>query len=300
MKALFGKSRISLQTGAGRKGKMAASRATPGSGTVRVDGTNIFYLSAGSGPAVILIHGFAETSRVWKHVLPVLSRKFRVIAPDLPGIGDSEIPNDGIDMTTSARRIHELVNSLGIEKSRVVGHDFGVMVGYAYAALFPEETEKLVLMEAPLPGVAGFDRAYNGPAWHFRFNGPTPEKLVEGRERTYFEHFWNDFAFDSSRSIPEEDRRIYTEKYSRPGRMRAGWQYYQSFEKAAAEFRSFAKAKLKMPVLAIGGDKSNGPLLAEQVKLVATNPEIVVLKDTGHWLMDERPDEVIDALSKFL
>jgi pimeloyl-ACP methyl ester carboxylesterase len=268
--------------------------------SINVGDMNIFYLSAGSGPAVVLIHGFGETSHVWKHVIPVLSKKFRVIAPDLPGIGDSDIPKDGLDMTTSAVRIHKAVKSLGINKSRIVGHDFGVMVGYAYAAQFPEETEKLVLMEAPLPGITGFEKAYNGPEWHFRFHGPTPEKLVEGRERTYFEHFWNDFAFDASHSIPEEDREIYTEKYSRPGRMHAGWQYYISFQKAAEEFPQFAKTKLKMPVLAIGGDKTNGPLLSEQVKLVATDPETIVLKDTGHWLMDERPDAVIDALSKFL
>jgi pimeloyl-ACP methyl ester carboxylesterase len=274
--------------------------ATMESGNVNIGDMNMFYLSAGSGPAVILIHGFAETSHVWKRVMPVLSEKFRVVAPDLPGIGDSDIPKDGLDMTRSAVRIHKLVRSLGIGKSRVVGHDFGVMVGYAYASKFPEETEKLVLMEAPLPGIAGFDKAYNGPAWHFRFNGPTPEKLVEGRERTYFEHFWNDFAADSSRSIPEEDRNIYAEKYSRPGRIHAGWQYYISFQKAALEFPEFAKTKLKMPVLAIGGDKSNGPLLSEQVKLVATDPEIILLKDTGHWLMDERPEEVKNALLKFL
>jgi len=270
------------------------------SAKVKVDGVELFYLSAGAGPAVVLIHGFAETSRVWKHVIPVLAQRFRVIAPDLPGIGDSDIPNDGVDMTTSAVRIHRLVQSLGIPKARIVGHDFGVMVGYAYAAQFPEETERLVLMEAPLPGIAGFEKAYNGPAWHFRFNGPTPEKLVEGRERVYFDHFWNDFAADSSRSVPEEDRRIYTEKYARPGRMRAAWQYYQSFSRAAAEFPRFAATPLGMPVLAIGGDKSNGPLLGEQVKLVALHPEVLILKDTGHWLMDERPAEVVEALSRFL
>ncbi len=270
------------------------------SATVNIGDMNMFYFSAGSGPAVVLIHGFGETSRVWKHVIPVLTEKFRVIAPDLPGIGDSDIPKDGLDMTTSAVRIHELVRIMGIEKSRVVGHDFGVMVGYAYASKFPEETEKLVLMDAPLPGIAGFEKAFNGPEWHFRFNGPTPEKLVEGRERIYFEHFWNDFAFDSSRSIAEDDRRIYTEKYSRPGRIHAGWQYYISFQKAAEEFPQFAKTRLKMPVLAMGGDKTNGPLLSEQVKLVATDPKIIVLKDTGHWLMDERPDEVRDALTRFL
>ncbi len=270
------------------------------SATVSIGDMSLFYRSAGSGPAIVLIHGFAETSHVWKQLIPVLASRFRVIAPDLPGFGDSDVPRDGLDMTTAAVRLHHLVKSLGIETARIVGHDFGVMVGYAYASQFPAETVKLVLMEAPLPGIAGFDRAYNGPAWHFRFNGPTPEKLVEGRERTYFEHFWNDFAADASRSVPEEDRRIYTESYSRPGRMRAAWQYYAAFPKAAAEFPKFAKSKLTMPVLAIGGDKSNGPLLAEQAVLVATDPEIMVLKDTGHWLMDERPAEVAEALSKFL
>jgi pimeloyl-ACP methyl ester carboxylesterase len=273
---------------------------TLGSKTANIGDMNIFYSDDGSGPSVVLIHGFGETSHVWKHVVPVLAKKFRVIAPDLPGIGDSEIPADGLDMTSSAKRIHKLVSSLGIEKARIVGHDFGVMVGYAYAAMFPEETEKLVLMEAPLPGIAGYDRAYNGPSWHFRFTGPTPEKLVEGRERIYFEHFWNDFAYDGTRSIPEEDRQLYTQKYSRPGRMHAAWEYYKAFPKTAGEFPQFAKTKLTMPVLAMGGDKTNGPLLAEQVKLVAVDSEVVVFKDTGHWLMDERPAEVIDALSRFL
>jgi pimeloyl-ACP methyl ester carboxylesterase len=262
---------------------------------------NMFYLSAGSGPAtVILIHGFAETSHVWKNVIPALAEKFRVVAPDLPGFGDSDIPKEGLDMTAASVRIHKLAKSLDIQKARVVGHDFGVMVGYAYAAQFPKETEKLVLMEAPLPGIEGFDKAYNGPAWHFRFHGNTPEKLVEGRERIYFEHFWNSFAADKSRSVPEEDRIIYTEKYSRPGRMRAGWEYYAGFQKTGREFVEFAKTKLTMPVLAVGGDKSNGPLLSDQIKLVATDSQVLLLRDTGHWLMDERPNEIMDALIQFL
>ena len=271
------------------------------SNVANVGDANVFFQSAGSGPeTVILIHGFAETSRVWKHLVPVLSEKFRVIAPDLPGFGDSDVPTAGLDMTAASVRIHKLAKFLGIQKARVVGHDFGVMVGYAYAAQFPQETEKLVLMEAPLPGIAGFERAYNGPAWHFRFTGVTPEKLVEGRERIYFEHFWNDFAFDGTQSIPEEDRKIYTEKYSRPGRMHAAWQYYAGFLKTGEEFSEFAKTKLTMPVLAIGGDKSNGPLLRDQIDLVATDTQVIILKDTGHWLMDERPKEIQEALTRFL
>jgi pimeloyl-ACP methyl ester carboxylesterase len=250
---------------------------------------------------VVLLHGYAETSRMWRPIIPVLAKRFRVIAPDLPGIGDSDIPADGLDMKSAAIRIHALVRSLGVEKARVVGHDIGLMVAYAYAAQFPAETEKLVLMDAFLPGIPGWEAIYNNPGiWHFRFNGPTPEKLVQGRERTYFEHFWNDFAADKTRSIPEADRKAYTAAYSRPGRMRAGWAYFFSFQKAARDFAVLARTKLPMPVLAIGGEKANGEALGEQAQVVASEVTVVVLKDTGHWVMEENPKETTDALVRFL
>jgi pimeloyl-ACP methyl ester carboxylesterase len=173
-------------------------------------------------------------------------------------------------------------------------------VAYAYASMFPEETEKLVLMEAGLPGVPGFEIAYNGPAWHFRFNGPTPEALVNGRERIYFEHFWNDFAADRNRSIPEADRVLYTESYSRPGRLHASWDYYLAFQQAAIDFAEFSKTKLKMPLLVIGGEKANGTLLSKQAPLIGSDYGFLLLKDTGHWLLSERPQETTDALLKFL
>ncbi len=172
-----------------------------------VGGVKLQYLTAGRGPAVVLLHGYAETSRMWRPLMPRLAEHFTVIAPDLPGIGGSDIPKDGLDMRRAAIRIHDLVKGLGIEKAVVVGHDIGLMVAYAYAAQFPAETDKLVLMDAFLPGVDGWEAIYNNPTiWHFRFNGPTPEALVRGRERTYFEHFWNDFASNKTRSIPEADR----------------------------------------------------------------------------------------------
>src|SRR5438270_9245139 len=160
-----------------------------------VNGLKLHYLTAGKGPAVILLHGYTQTSRMWRPLIPQLAERFTVIAPDLPGIGDSEIPKDGLDMKTAAIRIHALAKSLGVQKARVVGHDIGLMVAYAYAAQFPSETEKLVVMDAFLPGVEGWEAVYNDPGtWHFRFNGSAPEALVQGRERTYFEHYWNDFA----------------------------------------------------------------------------------------------------------
>ena len=269
--------------------------------TANVDGAKLRYLTDGHGDAVILIHGYTQTSRMWLPIIPLLAQRFLVIAPDLPGIGDSEITADGLDMKTAAVRIHALAKSLGVEKARVVGHDIGLMVAYAYAAQFPNEVEKLVVMDAFLPGVAGWETVYNSPAiWHFRFNGSTPEALVRGRERTYFDHFWNDFAADKTRSIPEADRKAYAAAYARPGRMRAGWAYFVSFQRAADDFAELSKTKLTMPVLAIGGAKANGELLGKQMKLVATDAKVVVIQDAGHWVLEERPRETTDALMKFL
>jgi pimeloyl-ACP methyl ester carboxylesterase len=266
-----------------------------------IDGAKIHYLTAGHGPVVILLHGYTQTSRMWRPIIPLLAPKFTIIAPDLPGIGDSDIPEKGLDMKNAAIAIHALVKSLGIQRAEVVGHDIGLMVAYAYAAQFPDQTQKLVLMDAFLPGVAGWESVYNDPSvWHFRFNGPTPEALVQGRERIYFEHFWNDFAADKDHSLSEEDRAAYTAAYSRPGRMRAGWAYFVSFTQAANDFAQLSQTKLPMPVLSIGGEKANGALLADQIKIIATDSKMVVLPNTGHWVMEENPKQTIDALMSFL
>lgn len=266
-----------------------------------VDGLKLHYTMGGHGPAVVLLHGFAETSRMWMPILPVLGEKFTVIAPDLPGIGDSSIPATGINMKDAATSIHSLVRKLGIEKARVVGHDIGLMVAYAYAAQFPSEVEKLAVMDAFLPGVEGWEPIYNSPSiWHFRFNGPKPEALVAGREQIYFSFFWDDLAADKNRSLPEADRKAYIDAYSRPGRMRAAWQYFVSWPQTAKDFAELSRTKLAMPVLSIGGEKSLGKELGQQMKLVATNVTVIVLPDTGHWILEERPKETTQALVNFL
>jgi pimeloyl-ACP methyl ester carboxylesterase len=245
--------------------------------SAKVDDVELHYLTAGHGPAVILLHGYTQTSRMWRPIIPLLAERFTVIAPDLPGIGDSSIPPDNeIGMITAAKQIHDLVRSLKIDKARVVGHDIGLMVAYAYAAQFPSETEKLVVMDAFLPGVPGWEPIYNNPSiWHFRFNGEYPEKLVQRRERTYFEYFWNVLAADKTHSLPEGDRKAYTEAYSRPGRMHAGWAYFASWPQLAKDFAELSKAKLTMPVLSIGGEKPLGNQLADQMKLVATTSRLL-------------------------
>lgn len=273
----------------------------PDSRIARIEGKKLHYLTAGQGPAVILLHGYTQTSRMWRPLIEKLKEKFTIIAPDLPGIGDSDIPKNGSDMKTAATRVHELAKSLGITKARVVGHDIGLMVAYAYAAQFPAEVEKLVVMDAFIPGVAGWELAYNNPSmWHFRFNGATPEALVKGREKTYFAYFWNDLAADKKRSLATADRNAYVAAYSRPGRMRAGWAYFASWPDTAKDFAEMAKTKLAMPVLSIAGEKASAAILGPQMKLVATTVTVVDLKDTGHWLMEERPDDTMKALVAFL
>jgi pimeloyl-ACP methyl ester carboxylesterase len=158
-----------------------------------------------------------------------------------------------------------------------------------------------VVLDAFLPGVAGWEHVYNHPStWHFRFNGPTPKALVRGRERTYFEHFWNDFAADHTHSLPEPDRVAYTAAYARPGRMRAGWAYFVSFPQAAQDFADLAQTTLTMPVLVIGGEKAGGVVLGQQMQIVAAQVTVVLLHNTGHWVMEERPKDTRDALTKFL
>jgi len=269
--------------------------------TAQIDGLKLHYLIAGNGPAVILLHGYTQTSRMWRPLFPLLSDKFTVIAPDLPGIGDSEIPKDGLDMKTAAIRIHSLAQSLHVTQTRVVGHDIGLMVAYAYAAMYPDEVAKLVVMDAFLPGVEGWEPYYNNPnLWHFRFHGKYPEALVEGRENIYFAYFWNELAADKNRSVPESDRAAYVAAYSGPGRMRSGWAYFAAWPETAKDFSEFAKTKLTMPVLAIAGEKASAGTLFPQMKLVATDVTVVGLNDTGHWLMEERPQQTMDALIKFL
>jgi pimeloyl-ACP methyl ester carboxylesterase len=269
--------------------------------SVYVDSAVVSVTIGGHGPAVVLLHGYAEDSRMWKPLAIALAPRFTVIAPDLPGIGNSSIPSSGLDMKTSAQRVRDAVHSLGYTKVRVVGHDIGLMVAYAYAAMYPQEVNRVALMDAFLPGVGGWEAIYNDPnIWHFRFHGPTPLALVAGRENIYFAYFWNDLAADKNCSLSPESRRDYVAAYSRPGRMAAGWAYFVSFPNTAVDFAKLARTRLRMPVISIGGDKSLGVALGAQAKLVASEVSVVVIKNAGHWIMEEQPTATMAALTQFL
>jgi pimeloyl-ACP methyl ester carboxylesterase len=268
---------------------------------IQVDDATVSVTVGGHGPVVVLLHGYAEDSRMWKPLAERLAPRFTVIAPDLPGIGNSSIPSSGLDMVTSARRIRDAVHVLGYGKVYVVGHDIGLMVAYAYAALYPREVTRLALMDAFLPGVAGWEPIYDSPDyWHFRFHGPTPLALVSGRETIYFSYFWNDLAADKDHSLSATDRHNYIAAYSRPGRMAAGWAYFASFPKTADDFAKLAKTQLSIPVLSIGGDKSLGLALGAQARRISANVTVIILKNTGHWIMEENPNGTMTALTAFL
>ena len=266
-----------------------------------VNGTRLHYLIAGNGDPIVLLHGFAETSHMWLPLIAKLSDKHTVIAPDLRGFGQSSAPSDGYTKAGMAQDIHALVKSLKYDRIRLVGHDIGLMVAYAFAAQFPREVDRLVLMEAFLPGVGDWNGVFlMRDLWHFHFYGRTPLALVTGRERIYLEHFWNDFAANSQKSVSEADREVYAKAYAQPGHMAAGMEVFRAFPKDAEDFAGFAKTKLTMPMLVLSGEKAGGPFLIEQGKMVATDVEGVLVKGAGHWLMEEAPDEVIPKLVGFL
>ncbi len=281
----------------------AAGAASPGFSErfAEVNGTRLHYLLGGKGSPVVLLHGYAETGHMWLPIMPLLAQRHTVIVPDLRGAGGSAKPESGYDKKTMAVDIHELTSSLGFDRVTIVGHDIGLMVAYAYAAQFPQSTDRLVLMDAFLPGIGNWKDVWlMRDLWHFHFYGEVPLALVKGRERTYFEHFWNDFAADPKHSVPEADRQFYAHAYAQPGGMRAGFEYFRNFERDAQDFAQLGATRLAMPVLVLTGEKASGTFLIEQARLVATNVTGVIIKGSGHWLMEEAPSQVIPQLVAFI
>jgi pimeloyl-ACP methyl ester carboxylesterase len=267
----------------------------------KVNGVRPRYLIGGQGSPVVLLHGYAETGHMWRPIMPLLAPRHTVVVPDLRGTGGSAKPASGYDKKTMAVDIHELTSALKLDRVSIVGHDIGLMVAYAYAAQFPQAAERVVLMDAFLPGIGNWKTMWLlRDLWHFHFYGDVPLALVKGRERIYLEHFWNDFAADRKRSVPEADRRLYAKAYAQPGAMRAGFEYFRNFERDAEDFARLGQTRLPMPVSVLSGEKSGGTFLIDQVKLMATDVRGQVIAGSGHWLMEEAPKTVIPALLDFL
>jgi pimeloyl-ACP methyl ester carboxylesterase len=267
---------------------------------IETDGARLHVRVGGQGPVVVLLHGFGDTGDMWALLAANLARDHTVVVPDLRGMGLSSHPAGGYDKKTQAADIRSVLTQLGHDRAAVVGHDIGTMVAYAYAARYPDKTEKLVVMDAPVPGIPPWDIIVRNPLlWHFDFGGPDAERLVEGRERIYLDRFWNEFAGDPKK-IDEAKRKHYTELYARPGAMHSAFAQFRSFRQDAEDNKASMATKLAMPVLAIGGEKSFGATEAVVMRNAAGDVTEVVIADSGHWLMEEQPDATIAAIRKFL
>jgi len=263
-------------------------------------GADIFVRWGGKGSVVLLIHGYAENSDSWAPLAADLRKDHTVVVPDLRGIGKSSKPESGYDKKTQAKDMRAVVTALGYDKTFVVAHDIGNMVAYAYTAMYPDKVERLVVMDAPIPGIEPWKEILLNPGvWHFNFHGPDAERLVAGRERIYFDRIWNDFTGDPSK--PDEDtRNFFAGTYAEPGGMRAGFAQFTAFSQDAKDNEVFERVKLTMPVLAVGGEKSFGPLQAVIMRHVATNVQEAVVAGSGHWLMEERPASTVTLIRNFL
>ncbi len=266
----------------------------------QANGVRLHYLAVGQGEPVLLLHGFGQSSHMWRPLMRELAKNHRVIAADLRGAGQSEA-EEGYTKSSMARDVQALMKGLGHEKVSIVGHDIGSMVAYAYAAQFPGEVKRVALLDAFLPGVGEWTRVWLArDQWQFVFYGKTPQALVQGRERIYLERFWNDFAADPDKSVPEADRKIYAAEFARPDHVHAGLEYFRAIEQDGREFREYAAKPLTMPMLVITGEKGAGELLINQAHLIATDVQGATVPGAGHWLMEEAPGFVIPKLLEFL
>jgi pimeloyl-ACP methyl ester carboxylesterase len=268
---------------------------------IKTNGTVLHVRLGGEGPAVLLLHGYGETGDMWAALAAELARDHTVVAPDLRGMGLSSRPEGGYDKKTQGHDIAGVFDALSIGKADLVTHDIGNMVGYAFAAQYPERVTRFVIMDAPLPGVGPWDDIVRSRAlWHFSFQGPDAERLVAGRERIYLDRFWNEFSADP-KSFSEASREHYARLYAQPGAMHAGFNQFAAFDQDAIDNKVFvANGKLTMPVLAVGGEKSFGPTMAVVMRAAATDVAEVVIPNAGHWLMEEQPAATIAAVRGFL
>ncbi|MBS3652366.1 alpha/beta hydrolase [Pseudaminobacter sp. 19-2017] len=269
---------------------------------IETNGATIHVRVGGAGPAVVLLHGYGETGDMWAPMAEDLARDHTVIVPDLRGLGLSSKPATGYDKKTQAGDVEGVLDALKIDRADLVTHDIGNMVGYAFAVQHPKRVNRFVLIDAPLPGIGPWDEVLKNPLlWHFRFGGPDMERLVAGRERIYLDRFWNEFSATPSR-FTEASREHYAKLYALPGAMHAGFAQFAAFDQDARDNKAFiaANGNLDMPVLAIGGEKSFGPMMATVMRFAASNVTEGVIPDSGHWIMEENPQATLALVRSFL
>jgi pimeloyl-ACP methyl ester carboxylesterase len=297
----FAAASVALVLGATAQAAIQPYPANFRTDNIVTNGAQIYVRVGGKGPAVVLLHGYGETGDMWAPLAARLMRNHTVIVPDLRGLGLSSRPAGGYDKKTQAEDLAGVLDALKIAKVDLVTHDIGNMVGYAFAAQHPERVGKFVIIDAPLPGIGPWDDIVRSHAlWHFSFYGPDAERLVKGRERIYLDRFWNEFSADPKK-FDEASRKHYAKLYAEAGAMHAGFEQFKAFDQDAADNKAFvAKGMLTMPILAIGGEKSFGPMMATVMRAAATNVQGAIVPNSGHWVMEENPAATIKLVEDFL
>ncbi len=273
-----------------------------------VDGVRLHYVAGGKpgGDAVVLLAGFPQRWYAWRKVMPRLAASYQVIAPDLPGQGDSDRPEGGYDTKALAVMVHGLLQQLGIGKYFLAAHDVGAWVAYPYAALFGGEVRRLVLMDAGIPGITLPDALPTAPArawrtWHFAFHAipDLPEMLIAGREREYLDWFLRRKTANPE-TFSDADLEEYLRVFKKDGGLRAGLAYYRAASLSAQQNRELAAArKLAMPVLALGSDQGSISDMASPLRAFADNVQGGVIPFCGHFLPEEQPEAVVKELIAF-
>jgi pimeloyl-ACP methyl ester carboxylesterase len=269
---------------------------------ITTNGATIHVRVGGTGPAVVLLHGYGETGDMWAPLAQDLVRDHTVVVPDLRGLGLSSKPEAGFDKKTQAGDVAGVLDALKIDRADLVTHDIGNMVGYAFAVQHPERVRRFVLIDAPVPGIGPWDEVLKNPLlWHFRFGGPDMERLVAGRERIYLDRFWNEFSATPSR-FSEAAREHYARLYALPGAMHSGLALFAAFDQDAVDNKAFlaARGKLGMPVLAIGGERSFGSMMATVMRFAASDVTEGIVPDSGHWIIEENPTATSAMVRSFL
>jgi pimeloyl-ACP methyl ester carboxylesterase/heme-degrading monooxygenase HmoA len=266
--------------------------------TAELNGQSIFYLKAGSGPALVLVHGYPESSHSWRKILPELAKTFTVIAPDTRGVGRSSVA-DNFSLEEVADDVYELVKSLGLKQVCLVGQDFGVQIVSAYAAKHRENVSALVVIESPMSGF-GLEDLF-GSFWHFGFMAsPFAEMLIAGREKEFFSAFaFGAFVFRKE-AFSQADIDRYIANQSRPGRLSAGLAYYRALANGKKFFEETVAPPWTFPVLAIDSDHTLNGLTAKSFARIAPGLKSIIAKDCGHFVQEEQPQFLIQALLDFL
>jgi pimeloyl-ACP methyl ester carboxylesterase len=268
---------------------------------IKTDGATIYVRVGGTGPAVVMLHGFGDTGDMWAPLAKALYKDHTVIVPDLRGMGLSSQPKTGYDKKTQGVDIATVMDKLNVRTADLVTHDIGDMVGYALAAQYPDRITKWVVIDAPLPGIGPWDEIIKSPLlWHFNFRGPDVDRLVKGRERIYLDRFYNELSANP-KAIDEATRKHYAKLYARPGNMHYAFEQFATFNtKDAADNKIFAQKKLTMPILALGAEKSFGDQQAAIMRDVGSNVEGGIITNSGHWIMEEQPEQTVTKVKAFL